>query len=167
MEIDLPEVMAEVDAAFMEYERARATNGVAALDRLLLDSRGRNSPRPREDPARAWRERGVRGRPRAHRSPRALRRIRATRARSTHRRRRLAACISRHARQHPRHAAAAIAAPSACESESEACGRRQGIDRGERRWRRAATGGTVSGRAPSITATIPRTIWVRCRHRSS
>lgn len=38
MEIDLPEVRAEVEAAFMEYERALVTNDVAALDRLFLDS---------------------------------------------------------------------------------------------------------------------------------
>jgi hypothetical protein len=38
MEIDIPEVKAEVEAAFAEYERALTTNDVAALDRLFLNS---------------------------------------------------------------------------------------------------------------------------------
>lgn len=36
-EVDLPDVKAEVEAAFAEYERALVTNDVAALDRLFLD----------------------------------------------------------------------------------------------------------------------------------
>jgi len=36
-DIDLPEVRAEVEAAFGEYERALVTNDVATLDRLFLD----------------------------------------------------------------------------------------------------------------------------------
>jgi hypothetical protein len=38
MEIDSPEVRAEVEAAFAEYERALTTNDVATLDRLFLNS---------------------------------------------------------------------------------------------------------------------------------
>jgi hypothetical protein len=38
MEIDIPEVKAEVEAAFKEYERALVTNDVAVLDALFLDS---------------------------------------------------------------------------------------------------------------------------------
>ena len=37
MEIDIPEVKAEVEAAFADYERALVANDVAALDRLFLD----------------------------------------------------------------------------------------------------------------------------------
>jgi hypothetical protein len=37
VEIDLPEVKAEVEAAFAEYERALVGNDVATLDRLFLD----------------------------------------------------------------------------------------------------------------------------------
>jgi hypothetical protein len=37
MEIDIPEVKAEVEAVFAEYERALVGNDVAALDRLFLD----------------------------------------------------------------------------------------------------------------------------------
>ncbi len=37
MEIDIPEVKAEVEAAFADYERALVTNDVAALDRIFLD----------------------------------------------------------------------------------------------------------------------------------
>lgn len=36
-EIDIPEVKAEVEAAFAEYERALVTNDVATLDRLFFD----------------------------------------------------------------------------------------------------------------------------------
>lgn len=36
-EIDLPEVRAEVEAAFAEYEKALVSNDVATLDRLFLD----------------------------------------------------------------------------------------------------------------------------------
>ena len=36
MEIDNPQVKAEVEAAFAEYERALVTNDVAALNRLFL-----------------------------------------------------------------------------------------------------------------------------------
>jgi Protein of unknown function (DUF3225) len=36
-EIDIPEVKAEVEAAFAAYERALVSNDVAALDRLFLD----------------------------------------------------------------------------------------------------------------------------------
>jgi len=36
-EIDIPEVKAEVEAAFAEYERALVENDVAALDRLFFD----------------------------------------------------------------------------------------------------------------------------------
>ena len=35
-DIDMPEVLAEVEAAFAEYERALVANDVAALDRLFL-----------------------------------------------------------------------------------------------------------------------------------
>jgi hypothetical protein len=38
MEIDIPEVKAEVEAAFAEYERALTTNDVESLDRLFLNS---------------------------------------------------------------------------------------------------------------------------------
>lgn len=38
MEIDIPEVKAEVAAAFAEYERALVGNDVAVLDRLFLDA---------------------------------------------------------------------------------------------------------------------------------
>ncbi|MFM8749254.1 oxalurate catabolism protein HpxZ [Rhabdaerophilum sp.] len=38
MEIDIPEVKAEVEAAFAEYERALVTNDVKTLDRLFLNS---------------------------------------------------------------------------------------------------------------------------------
>jgi hypothetical protein len=37
VEIDLPEVKAEVEAAFAAYERALISNDVAALDRFFLD----------------------------------------------------------------------------------------------------------------------------------
>jgi ketosteroid isomerase-like protein len=37
LEIDIPEVRAEVEAAFAKYERALVTNDVAALDRLFFD----------------------------------------------------------------------------------------------------------------------------------
>jgi hypothetical protein len=37
LEIDIPEVKGEVEAAFAAYERALVTNDVAALDRLFLD----------------------------------------------------------------------------------------------------------------------------------
>jgi Protein of unknown function (DUF3225) len=36
-EIDIPEVKAEVEAAFAAYERALVSNDVATLDRLFLD----------------------------------------------------------------------------------------------------------------------------------
>ncbi len=38
MDIDIPEVEAEVEAAFQEYERALVTNDVAVLDALFLNS---------------------------------------------------------------------------------------------------------------------------------
>jgi hypothetical protein len=38
MEIDIPEVKAEVEAAFAEYERALTGNDVATLDRIFLES---------------------------------------------------------------------------------------------------------------------------------
>ena len=38
LDIDLPDVRAEVEAAFAEYERALVTNDVAALDRMFLVS---------------------------------------------------------------------------------------------------------------------------------
>jgi hypothetical protein len=38
MDIDIPEVKAEVEAAFQEYERALVTNDVAVLDALFLNS---------------------------------------------------------------------------------------------------------------------------------
>jgi hypothetical protein len=38
MDIDIPEVKAEVEAAFLEYERALVTNDVAVLDALFLNS---------------------------------------------------------------------------------------------------------------------------------
>lgn len=38
LEIDIPEVKAEVEAAFAEYERALVTNDVETLDRLFLNS---------------------------------------------------------------------------------------------------------------------------------
>jgi hypothetical protein len=38
VEIDIPEVKAEVEAAFQEYERALVTNDVAVLDALFLNS---------------------------------------------------------------------------------------------------------------------------------
>jgi ketosteroid isomerase-like protein len=38
MDIDLPEVKAEVEAAFAEYESALTTNDVETLDRLFVDS---------------------------------------------------------------------------------------------------------------------------------
>lgn len=36
-EIDIPEIKAEVEAAFAEYEQALVTNDVAALDRLFFE----------------------------------------------------------------------------------------------------------------------------------
>jgi Protein of unknown function (DUF3225) len=38
MEIDIPKIKAEVQAAFQEYERALITNDVAVLDALFLNS---------------------------------------------------------------------------------------------------------------------------------
>jgi hypothetical protein len=38
MDIDLPDVKAEVEAAFADYERALTTNDVETLDRLFVDS---------------------------------------------------------------------------------------------------------------------------------
>jgi hypothetical protein len=38
LQIDIPEVKAEAEAAFAEYERALVTNDVAALDVLFLES---------------------------------------------------------------------------------------------------------------------------------
>jgi hypothetical protein len=38
VEIDIPEVKAEVEAAFQDYERALVTNDVAVLDALFLNS---------------------------------------------------------------------------------------------------------------------------------
>ncbi len=38
MDIDIPEVKAEVEAAFQEYERALVTNDVAILDALFLNN---------------------------------------------------------------------------------------------------------------------------------
>ena len=38
LQIDIPEVKAEVEAAFAEYERALVTNDVETLDRLFLNS---------------------------------------------------------------------------------------------------------------------------------
>jgi hypothetical protein len=38
MDIDIPDVKAEVEAAFAAYERALTTNDVATLDRLFLNS---------------------------------------------------------------------------------------------------------------------------------
>ena len=38
MEIDIPEVKAEVEAAFDAYERALTSNDVEVLDRLFLNS---------------------------------------------------------------------------------------------------------------------------------
>ncbi len=37
LEIDIPEIKAEVEAAFAEYEKALVTNDVAALDRLFFE----------------------------------------------------------------------------------------------------------------------------------
>ena len=37
LEIDIPEIKAEVEAAFAEYEKALVTNNVAALDRLFFE----------------------------------------------------------------------------------------------------------------------------------
>ena len=37
-ETDIPEVKAELEAAFAEYEQALVTNDVATLDRLFLDA---------------------------------------------------------------------------------------------------------------------------------
>ncbi len=38
MEIDIPEVKAEVEAAFLRYEKALVSNDVAMLDALFVDS---------------------------------------------------------------------------------------------------------------------------------
>jgi hypothetical protein len=38
MEINIPEVLAEVTAAFMRYEKALTSNDVAVLDELFCDS---------------------------------------------------------------------------------------------------------------------------------
>jgi hypothetical protein len=38
MDINIPAVKAEVEAAFLEYERALVSNDVETLDRLFLDS---------------------------------------------------------------------------------------------------------------------------------
>jgi hypothetical protein len=37
LEIDIPEIKAEVEAAFAEYEQALVSNDVAVLDRLFFD----------------------------------------------------------------------------------------------------------------------------------
>lgn len=37
LEIDIPEIKAEVEAAFAEYEQALVSNDIAALDRLFFD----------------------------------------------------------------------------------------------------------------------------------
>ena len=38
MQINLPEIVAEVTAAFMRYEKALTSNDIAVLDELFLDS---------------------------------------------------------------------------------------------------------------------------------
>ena len=38
MDVNIPEVVAEMTAAFMRYEKALTTNDVAALDELFLNS---------------------------------------------------------------------------------------------------------------------------------
>lgn len=38
LQVDIPEVKAELEAVFAEYERALVANDVAALDRLFLDA---------------------------------------------------------------------------------------------------------------------------------
>jgi hypothetical protein len=38
MEIDIPEVRAELEAAFSRYEQALVANDVAVLDELFLDA---------------------------------------------------------------------------------------------------------------------------------
>lgn len=38
VEIDIPEIKAELEAAFADYERALTTNDVDTLDRLFLDA---------------------------------------------------------------------------------------------------------------------------------
>lgn len=38
MEINIPEIVAEVEAAFRRYEKALTSNDVAVLDELFLDS---------------------------------------------------------------------------------------------------------------------------------
>ena len=72
-DIDLPEVRAEVEAAFAAYERALVGNDVAALDRLFLDRPDHHPLRRRREPPRLRRDRRVprralAGRPRAQRS---------------------------------------------------------------------------------------------------
>ena len=59
MEIDLPEVVAEVSAAFDRYEKALMTNDVAALDRFVPRGAADDPLRHRRKPLRlrrrSWR----------------------------------------------------------------------------------------------------------------
>ena len=71
MEIDLPDVVAEVTAAFDRYEKALVTNDVAVLDdtfradpRTIRYGTARNPLRPRRD--RGVSRGALAGRPRAH-----------------------------------------------------------------------------------------------------
>ena len=61
--IDLPDVRAEVEAAFAEYERALVANDVATLDRLFLDRAHHDPLWHRRKPLRLRRDRGVSRRP--------------------------------------------------------------------------------------------------------
>ena len=62
MQIDLPDVVAEVRAAFEQYEKALVSNDVATLDQMF-----RNDPRTvrygqAENSIRLQRNRGIQGR---------------------------------------------------------------------------------------------------------
>ena len=67
MEIDLPEVVAEVRAAFERYEQALVTNDVATLDALFRAGRAHHPLRRRREPLRPRGGRGVPRRPLADR----------------------------------------------------------------------------------------------------
>ena len=71
MDIDLPEVVAEVTAAFERYEKALVTNDVATLDAIFRDDPAHHPLRRRREPLRLRRDQGVPRRPLAGRAWRA------------------------------------------------------------------------------------------------
>ena len=59
MDIDLPDVVAEVRAAFERYEQALVTNDVATLDDAVPPGRAHHPLRHRREPLRPRGGRGV------------------------------------------------------------------------------------------------------------